>query len=409
MQPDLLKSLTPVDRQALVDSVQIALDAARQAGWKVVFTGLRFEVGYKNVLPQHRLYGALQRLHAKMGNDKVHWFLEGYDGSNIQSSLLVGEEDTVVVWRPSHLPSTKLVEVLQGIQNVTVVGIKASVCVQITCQYLCDRGLDVSVVRECVADDVPERLTAVVEHLIPLYGNVISLVDFIDHTVGLDQYEYHAHVESTCEKIVSYCCNVGRGGHSSLYMAHLLQRSEWRPYPKQKWFDDFVAKSYYCPLGKRVVEFCDEPKFSSISAFIKGREWLDEKEKLIDLAGKLMPETYLIQRGQWINQPRQEEEGPCWFVKEVNKNGGRAVQICHCLSDCMALTDPNSTYVVQRHIRHPLLTDDGRKCHMKFYSLLHCNEDGLWELYTFREAYLSTSPNQWSPTDISSDTQLTIF
>jgi Tubulin-tyrosine ligase family len=122
-----------------------------------------------------------------------------------------------------------------------------------------------------------------------------------------------------------------------------------------------------------------------------------------------MPETYLIQRGQWINQPRQEEEGLCWFVKEVNKNGGRVVQICHCLSDCMALTYPNSTYVIQRHIRHPLLTDDGRKCHMKFYSLLHCHEDGLWELYTFREAYLSRSPNQWSPTDISSDTQLTIF
>ena len=219
MQPDLLKSLTPVDRQALVDSVQIALDAARQAGWKVVFTGLRFEVGYKNVLPQHRLYGALQRLNAKMGNDKVHWFLEGYDGSNIRLSLLVGED--TVVWHPSHLPSTKLVEVLQGIQNVAVVGIKASLSVQVTCQYLCDRGLDVSVVRECVADDVPERLTAVVEHLIPLYGNVISLVDFIDHAVGLDQYEY-AHVE-TCEKIVSYCCDVGCGGHSSLYMAHLLQ------------------------------------------------------------------------------------------------------------------------------------------------------------------------------------------
>jgi nicotinamidase-related amidase len=265
MQPDLLKSLTPVDRQALVESVQIALDVAGQAGWKVVFTGLRFEVGYKNVLPQHRLYGALQRLNAKMGNDKVHWFLEGYDGSNIRLSLLVGED--TVVWHPSHLPSTKLVEVLQGIQNVAVVGIKSSLSVQVTCQYLCGRGLDVSVVRECVADDVPERLTTVMDHLIPIYGNVISLVDFIDHAVGLDQYEYHAHNVETCEKIVSYCCYAGRGGHSSLYMAHLLQRSEWRPYPKQKWFDDF-AKSYYCPLGKQVVEFHDEPKFSSISAFI---------------------------------------------------------------------------------------------------------------------------------------------
>jgi hypothetical protein len=59
-----------------------------------------------------------------MGNDKVHWFLEGYDRSNIRLSLLVGED--TVVWHPSHLPSTKLVKVLQGIQNVAVVGIKAS-------------------------------------------------------------------------------------------------------------------------------------------------------------------------------------------------------------------------------------------------------------------------------------------
>ena len=27
------------------------------------------------------------------------------------------------------------------------------------------------------------------DHLIPIYGDVISLVDFIDHSVGLDQYK----------------------------------------------------------------------------------------------------------------------------------------------------------------------------------------------------------------------------
>ena len=85
------------------------------------------------------------------------------------------------------------------------------------------------------------------------------------------------------------------------------------------------------------------------------------------------------------------------------------MQLCRCVSDCLALTDPNNAYVVQQHIHHPFLTDDGRKCHSKFSSLLHCNEDGLWKLYTYREACLSTSPNQWNPTDISSDTQLTIF
>ena len=88
-----------------------------------------------------------------MGNDKTHWFIEGYDRSDIRSSLRAGED--AVVLCPSHLPSTTLVEVLYVIQNVAVVGIKASSIVQITCQYLCDRGLDLSVVRECVADYFP--------------------------------------------------------------------------------------------------------------------------------------------------------------------------------------------------------------------------------------------------------------
>ena len=45
--------------------------------------------------------------------------------------------------------------------------------------------------------------------------------------------------------------------------------------------------------------------------------------------------------------------------------------------------------------------DDGRKCHIKFYILLICAEDGVcWDLYTYKSAFLSISPNKWSP-DVS--------
>jgi hypothetical protein len=98
----------------------------------------------------------------------------------------------------------------------------------------------------------------------------------------------------------------------------------------------------------------------------------------------------------------------CWFVKQVNKNGGRAVQMCNRLSDCMGLTEPDESYVVQQHIANPLLTDDGRKCHIKFYSLLQCDESGRWQLYTYKQAFLSISPNPWSPNDTCSETQITV-
>merc|ERR1719498_1178058 len=53
---------------------------------------------------------------------------------------------------------------------------------------------------------------------------------------------------------------------------------------------------------------------------------------------------------------------------------------------------------------------DGRKCHIKFYVLLVGKEDGVtWNLYTFKEGYLSISPNSWSPEDISKETQVTII
>jgi len=66
-------------------------------------------------------------------------------------------------------------------------------------------------------------------------------------------------------------------------------------------------------------------------------------------------------------------------------------------------------YNKQRHVKDPLLTDDGKKTHVKFYLLLICEDDGTsWTLYSYKNAKLSISPNKWSPTDLSQDTQVTI-
>lgn len=54
--------------------------------------------------------------------------------------------------------------------------------------------------------------------------------------------------------------------------------------------------------------------------------------------------------------------------------------------------------------------DDGRKGHIEFYVLLVGEPYGTsWAVYSFSEGYLSISPNQWSPTDCSKDTQVTII
>lgn len=96
-----------------------------------------------------------------------------------------------------------------------------------------------------------------------------------------------------------------------------------------------------------------------------------------------------------------------WFVKEVDKNLGYSIRVCRKPSEVSGFTSADGRYVVQQHVRDPLLTDDGRKAHVKFYVLLVCEADGVsWTLHTYKSAYLSIAPTKWDLEDISTETQV---
>mmetsp|Transcript_50078 Transcript_50078/g.119134 ORF Transcript_50078/g.119134 Transcript_50078/m.119134 type:complete len:564 (-) Transcript_50078:63-1754(-) len=210
-----------------------------------------------------------------------------------------------------------------------------------------------------------------------------------------------------------YCTNCKVGGHGQRFCEYFLERPNWRVYPNQKWFQDEKNNEYFCTLGKKLVDFADESHFSRISMYLKGRAWLEEKTKVLEIASDFMPETFIIENGKWRGKapPSDEQAGNLpWFVKEADRNWGTSVHLCAKPSECLGLSKPDSLYVVQQHIQDPLLYSDGRKCHIKFYVLLLCHDDGVrWQVYTFQEGYLSISPNRWSPTDISKETQVTII
>jgi hypothetical protein len=216
------------------------------------------------------------------------------------------------------------------------------------------------------------------------------------------------------EQKYKYCTNCKVGGHGQRFCEYFLERPDWRVYPHQKWFEDEKGNEYHCPLGKKLVNFADESHFSSIAMYLKGRAWLEEKTKVLELGGDEIPETFIIDKGVWKDgkcPPADHEVSNLpWFVKEADRNWGTSVHVCSKPSECMGLAKPDSVYVVQQHIKDPLLMPDGRKCHIKFYVLLVGMEDGVrWHLYTFKDGYLSISPNAWSPTDISKETQVTII
>jgi len=311
----------------------------------------------------------------------------------------------------------------------------------------CSDIAGITVLRDAVADDSSERQQAVLDHLLPQFADISSLESLVDATVGLERYagqqdekkaEQDSATETSVVGAIQDLCDCGRGGHMALYASHLLQRRSgtpcWRQYPLQHWYT--TTRSYQCPLGKKVVDFCDEPQFSRhVAMYIAGREWLDEKEKVLQLASEWMPKTYVVVDGRWNFESDGREQhssppltssgedddqapnlvkvvdGP-WFVKECNKNGGRAIQIRPTLEDCVDLVDPSSTFVVQAHIPSPLLTKQGRKCHVKQYCLLQCDgaaETPSWTLHTYQEAFLCLSPVPWSRTDLSPTTQITIL
>jgi hypothetical protein len=95
MQPDLLKSLPPARRQALLDIVIVTVDAVRKTPpSKIIWTGVRFldptfasEVSYT-----HRLYGALRRLYDSAPKGTVQWFVAGTPGTAIDPALLPLDE-----------------------------------------------------------------------------------------------------------------------------------------------------------------------------------------------------------------------------------------------------------------------------------------------------------------------------
>lgn len=447
-------------REAFVDAVRSSLLASVSSPLPVdnaiiIFLGLRFPPRYVGLHPEHCLYGSLRRLNEKVGDGHCHWFMEGHHGSDVDGTLMevVGanakENDApraahvVSLWRTGLAPPADELSSLldeHSVTDVTVVGAKASQAVQAAVQFVADRhpGVDLSVVREALADDGEGRLDAVVRHLLPLYSRVASLEEYVEATCGAERFAEAmaagaADGLARAPKDVRYLSNCQRGGHFSIYAHHLTHRKApprvWMEHPTQKWYEDvFQGRQYHCPLGKRVVAFCDEPSFSEISMFIKGRDCLDDKAKLSALAPEYLPETYVVKGGLdgWEgaeSRPSQQDRGGPWFVKETDKNGGRSIRTCANASECIALaTDPRETYVVQCHVPDPHLTNDDsgrRKWLLKLYSLLVCkpagpeeSADGAerppWTLRCHDEAFLCAASEEWSRENLSPEAQLTI-
>jgi len=191
-QSDHLRALPEDERKSFLTALELVVRSAREANWLVVFTGYRFSAGYSEVPSRHRIFGGLKRLNARQGDATVHWFLDGYDGSNIEPEVAPREGEHFA-WRQTLRPGNELLAPLRdrGATKVVVTGLKASQGVLATCHALVDAGMLVYVISDCVADDDVARKDAVLEHVLPGLADVKGWEEFrvsMGEEIMMDMY-----------------------------------------------------------------------------------------------------------------------------------------------------------------------------------------------------------------------------
>ena len=440
VQPDVVQKLQ--QPRQFVDLVLMAVQAARQSTTStIVYTMLKFdEQGYAQIPPSHPRLGILRRLYAK--NPNLKWFTSS--ALSIPNNGLAQNEHEreMVVTRSTFLPQandTKLIEVLRNCisqeeqqQEFTVVGYGPTV--QAMCHLLGDvlAVPNVQILRECVRDEKEDRCQAFLEHGLLFQEEVMSLVDYLEsmdllhERIDIDISNDSSSLQPPSFKYVSDC---GRGGHLSLFMPYLLRDYGYCLWPTQPWYKELASnKEYHCPLGKRVVDLCDEPQFGhGTRFFLAGRQHLDEKNLLHQLVPEMMPPTFESIEVARDYANNDKEETMIWFLKKVNQNGGRAVTVTNELPTEPLAEDEQ----LQVHVPRPLLFDKhpqqqlgNFKCHVKTYQYIACtttetpNRNGkssndppatitAWQLYMHDLFYLATANRPWSPDDLSDDVQIT--
>ncbi|CAL1150099.1 unnamed protein product [Cladocopium goreaui] len=191
-QPDLLNSLPQGSRDELLQHIHELLEGARRQKWLVIFTGLRFKSGYAGVPRRHRVFGGLQRMNAAQGDERVHWFMEGFQGAEIVRDLAPQEGETVL-WRQRMRHDSSLVDTLKAknVTKVALAGLKTGQGLLAAAELLADEGLLLYVARECVADDKVERGEAVLQHVLPHLADVLSFEDLrtqLAHEIMMDMF-----------------------------------------------------------------------------------------------------------------------------------------------------------------------------------------------------------------------------
>jgi nicotinamidase-related amidase len=150
------------------------LAAARQAAMPLIHIQVGFRPGMPEIGARNKLFAAIK------ASPQRHEFFRGPSGA-IHPALGPEPNDIVITkHRVSAFAGTDLEMILRAreIQNLVMFGIATSGVVLSTMLEACDADYNVTVISDCCADRDPELHTALMDHLFPSRGQVITASDF---------------------------------------------------------------------------------------------------------------------------------------------------------------------------------------------------------------------------------------
>lgn len=212
-----------------------------------------------------------------------------------------------------------------------------------------------------------------------------------------------------------YFCDCGRYALAKWYARAFEERLDWSEYPSEDWFKSEQCGIMRCPVGNVTVDYSDQPEYSLTVVSFKGNQYISNKDLLAEIATEhcpdLIPPTFIIRKGAWVegfspvgDSRVADYAGLPWFLKETRSDYATGITIAAHPEACLQEANAESSYVVQPHVKQPMLVENGCKFHLRQYFALHSPAGSkCLQLYVYLEGWLAIAQEKWSCSTASKD------
>jgi nicotinamidase-related amidase len=172
-QNDIMGTIPPDARAALLERASVVLKEARQAKIPIIYVVVRFREGYPDVHVQNKLFRGLK----ESGR-----LLEGTSGAEIVANVAPQPGDIVVTKRRvGAFSMTDLETVLRSnnISTLALFGISTSGVVLSTVRWAADMDYALVVISDLCADGDPEVNRVLMDKVFPWQATVVTSREFL--------------------------------------------------------------------------------------------------------------------------------------------------------------------------------------------------------------------------------------